>query len=222
MNDELVNTEASRSAKDRARSVREFYEKHGHSFARTRGFVWNEEKLIAERIHPGMTVVDVGAGNGRFATLLTNIEYIGIEPSSTLRASADPTLNLQPGELPNLSLNDRVADIVVSFAVFHHLSTFEERRLSVNELIRITKSGGLIAASAWYVQNQTPGQDLLIPWKAEGASAERYIHLFADDEWKALWNHPELIIEHIGLFGREDWTDDSNVARNWFVIAHRK
>lgn len=70
-----------------AQSVAKFYEDHGAAFAATRGSAWAELERAATLIKPGMTVVDVGAGNGRFSKLLPEgVTYIGVEPSSTLRA----------------------------------------------------------------------------------------------------------------------------------------
>jgi len=277
------------NAKTIRESVAKFYEKHGAAFARTRQFTWAEEKLITKRIQSGMTVVDVGAGNGRFAKRLPLIRgtegvsdgirkhlplpllkeagcsYIGIEPSATLRNTADKNLDMREGALPRLKLDDKIADVTVCLAVFHHLGSEEERKASVEELIRITKKGGLIAASAWWVATarcptspiaQTPpltppqrgvgseiilplsegeqegvlsppvvgseGCDLWIPWRAEGADAKRFVHAFAEEEWKKLWTRMELEIEKIGLFGKDDWTEDPKEARNLFVMAKRK
>ncbi|MSR84967.1 class I SAM-dependent methyltransferase [Candidatus Uhrbacteria bacterium] len=227
-------------------SVADFYERYGAAFGRTRGMSWNEEKMIAERVRKEMIAVDVGAGNGRFAKLLPDdIHYVGFEPSSTLRAGADPKLNLQDGSLPHLPINDATADVTVCFAVLHHLPTLDDQQAAVNELIRITKPGGLIAASAWHLSHTAPDEvsrhretagseqgwdtssgatrvDFFIPWRAEGADAKRYVHAFDQKEWLSLWTHPQIEIERIGLFGKQDWTDDPNEGRNWFVIAHKK
>ena len=221
-------------AKDLRDRVADFYERHGAGFSRTRGMVWAEEKIVANLITPGMTVVDVGAGNGRFARLVPDgAVYIGIEPSEALRTSSDGRMNnppLRAGGFPSLPIEDRVADVTVCFAVFHHLPTEEDRRAAVDELIRITKPGGIIAATTWHVPIDHPRLspiedgdtgDFFMSWKAEGADAKRYVHLFTDDEWAALWNRPDLTVDRVGLFGREDWTDDEQDARNRMVICRR-
>ncbi|HEU0051039.1 MAG TPA: class I SAM-dependent methyltransferase [Patescibacteria group bacterium] len=218
-------------AKRQRQAVKNFYEIHGASFGRTRGFTWEEEKLVAGRIQPGMTILDIGAGNGRFAKLVPeHANYIGIEPSSSLRANADPDLDIRDGALPDLKqIPDQTADITICFAVFHHLPA-EDRQRSMKELIRMTKAGGLIAATAWiptqFLPSDFDGQkqeeDLLIPWEAEGSHAERYVHVFSMKEWTELWNDSELIIEHIGMFGKSDWATSLSEARNWFAMAKRK
>ncbi len=214
-----------------AESVTAFYQQHGSAFARTRGMIWHEERLLAERIKPGMKVVDIGAGNGRFARLLIEgSSYVGIEPSPALRAAAHPSLEMQAGHLPHLPLADHVADVTACFAVLHHIPGFEGRRQAIEELIRITKPGGLIAATAWYhgdreaLEPIAEGElgDVWVPWKAEGAEGKRFVHFMQPGEWERLWDHPALAIERIGLFGTEDWTEDPAQARNWFVMAQTK
>jgi len=196
-------------AKDIRQSVADFYEMHGPAFARTRGFVWEEEKEIVKNIQSGMTIVDIGAGNGRFANRLpANVRYIGLEPSSTLRASATPSLNIRPGGFPQLDLEDAIADVTVCLAVLHHLPTASDREQATEELIRVTKSGGIIAATAW--NTREPSGDTWVPWKAEGANAQRFVHLFSESEWRALWLHPLLTIEHL------------KIGKNFFVLARKK
>lgn len=216
-------------AKDLQASVRDFYERCATSFSRTRNtLVWPEEKIIAAKIKPGMTVVDVGAGNGRFAKLLPQeTRYIGFEPSAGFRDEAKG-LDLRPGELPKISLDDATADITVCFAVFHHIPGIKNRKDAVDELIRITKHGGLIAVTSWHpeetekesVAGGDPG-DIWIPWTSGNEQGKRYVHLMDEKEWMNLWTRPEVTIEKIGLFGKEDWTENPAEARNWFVVAKR-
>ena len=237
-------------------AVQTFYEEYGAVFSRTRSYAWNEEKYAATFVKPGMTVVDVGAGNGKFASALpSGVTYIGIEPSSTFRASAPPDLDLRPGALPSLPIDDATADVTTCFAVFHHIPTREGRQAAVQELIRITKPEGLIIASSWHlphilplakgelegvrsdsahtsphpsfarrgirVKNGEPG-DVWVPWKADGATAQRFVHLMQPGEWKNLWLNDALQIEQIGLFGKDDWTQNIDEARNWLVMGRKK
>lgn len=221
MNDQL--------AKQLAHSVTDFYAVHGAAFARTRGMVWHEERVVANRILPGMKVVDIGAGNGRFARLLIEgSDYTGIEPSDALRGSSPPDVRLYPGAFPHLPLENNLADVTTCFAVIQHIPGEEHRRNAVDELIRITKPGGLIAATSWHhalqdkriewIKNGDPG-DAWIPWKAEHADGKRYVHFMQPNEWENLWRHPSLSIERIGMYGEHDWTSDEASARNWFVLA---
>jgi SAM-dependent methyltransferase len=211
-------------------SVAKFYEEHGAVFAQTRKGAWSELLLIAKRVKPNDTVVDIGAGNGRFFQfLLTPVNYVGIEPSESLRANALTGANLKPGFFPKIDLEDEIADMTVSFAVFHHLVTEKDREEAVEEMIRITKPEGLIAATAWYIDQSEhePVQDgderdVWIPWRAEMADEKRFVHAFTKREWEELFTHPDLEIERVGFFGGKDWTDDEQSARNFLVIAKKK
>jgi SAM-dependent methyltransferase len=217
-------------AKRSQESVHHFYEKHGESFSATRKSLWPEQILIAKRISSGQTVIDVGAGNGRFRTILPDdIQYIGIEPSKALRKTALKSTVLQSGELPKLKIKDKIANVTVCFAAFHHLPTEKIRAQSVEELIRITKPGNLIVATAWYIPKdkyepveESSEDDVWISWKADNEEGRRFVHRFNEKEWRRLWTHPELDIENIGLFGDHDWTKDTSNARNFMVIATRK
>lgn len=217
-------------AKHQQRVVHNFYETHGASFAETRKNPWPEQILIAKEITPEMTVLDIGAGNGRFASILPEgVNYIGIEPSKRLREAAPAGVRLKPGELPELKLDNELADITVCFAVLHHIPTEALRERAVKELIRITKPGGMLVASAWRINTDevepvahSKEDDVWIPWKADQKTAKRFVHRFTLREWKKLWTRPGLEIEKIGLFGKDDWTEDQQKARNFFVIAKKK
>ncbi len=217
-------------AKSRRAGVADFYETHAAAFSQTRTFVWPEERLVAARIDPKMTVVDIGAGNGRFARLLPrDTTYIGIEPSAGLRAHA-PSLDLRPGGFPHIPLPDRIADVTVCFAVFHHLLDQEERLQAFEELLRVTKPGGLIALTSWIGANHPQAEPLIdglpgddwIPWKKEGASAKRFVHTLTREETGLLVHNPDFLVETATLFGKETATQTLAEARNWFILGTRR
>lgn len=221
----MNNDFAKRVQKD----VRAFYEAHGFSFANTRNGLWPEQILLAKTVRPGMTVIDIGAGNGRFESALpAGADYIGIEPSGSLRDAS--SAKLIPGELPHLPLAENKGDLTVCFAVLHHIPSEQARKASVQEMIRVTKPGGRIAASAWHLPvneafervEYAQENDVWVPWKAGQETAKRFVHRFTEREWKKLWTCPELEIEKIGLFGKNDWTEYAGEARNFFVMAKKK
>lgn len=228
-------------AKGLTEDVRDFYERHGAWFATTRGKIIPEQPFVSEYIQAGVTVVDVGAGNGRFAKLLPkDTRYIGVEPSEALRKSVSPTSDLKPlafdlvpGSLPHLPLEDSISDITACLAVLHHIPTQTERRASVEELVRITKPGGTILATSWlhnpHAAQTTPileGEqgDVWMPWQGLNPEekGQRYVHFMQPGEWERLWNHPGLDIVQIGMYGKKDWTVDKTEALNWRVIAKRR
>ncbi len=226
-------------AKALSSNVQDFYEQHGAWFATTRGKIIPEQPFVSSYIQAGMTVVDVGAGNGRFAKLLPpDVTYIGIEPSQTLRDSMTITgmssaSNIQPGSLPSLRLPDAISDVTVCLATLHHIPSKETRQASIKELIRITKPDGIILATSWLrnphnltttdIENAEPG-DIWMPWQGLGEKdkGQRYVHFMQPGEWNDLWSDPELELIQIGMHGKKDWTEDEQEALNWRVIAKRR
>lgn len=215
-------------AKQLQENVRAFYEQHGAWFATTRGKILPEQAFVSTYVKPGMTVVDVGAGNGRLAKLLPEgVTYIGVEPSEALRGGG----SMVDGSLPTIPLPDQTANVATCLAVFHHIPTQETRRASIEGLIRITKPGGIILATSWLqnphgdvttiVTNGEPG-DCWMPWDGPDGQALRYVHFMQPSEWEMLWTHPALEIIQIGMHGKRDWTDDVSEALNWRVIARRR
>ena len=110
-----------------AQEVAEFYESQGAVFSSKRSWPWDLMSLFKDRLKPGDLLVDVGAGNGRLAdTLPPNVRYLGLEPSSSLRAASE--CDLRPGELPHLDLPGDSADAVACIAVLHHIPSKELRQ----------------------------------------------------------------------------------------------
>jgi len=190
-------------AKQLTQNVKEFYETHGTAFSKTRHQYWDVFEQIKSLCKPGDTLVDIGAGNGRLKDYLPEqTTYLGIEPSDSLRANHP---EIQKGQLPELPLQSEIADITTCIAVLHHVPTIELDE-SIQELIRVTKTGGHLIATAWHldptdheaIPNAAKG-DVWVKWRAEGADAKRYVHLFTQDEWEKLWTHPCLEIIYIGF-----------------------
>lgn len=190
-------------AKRLAQNVAEFYETHGEAFSRTRHQYWDVFEYIKSLCKPGDTLVDIGAGNGRLKNYLPDqLTYIGIEPSDSLRGNHP---DIQKGQLPELPLADNLADITTCIAVLHHVPPIELQR-SIQELIRVTKTGGYIVATAWHLDpkdheavDEGVSGDVWIKWRAEGTNAKRYVHIFTTEEWEKLWSIPCLDIVHNGF-----------------------
>lgn len=194
----MANIDQTRKRVD---EVSRFYEDHGAHFARTRFALWPWMREIAMRVLPGMTVVDVGAGNARFIEAFGNdVRYVGIEPSSALRDAAKPKLHekasIEYGLLPHLDVENAIADLTTCIAVFHHLPR-SLHRSSMHELIRITKPGGLICISVWNARGKgflryplawvaawlrvtfwkgLHSGECYVPWKSGTSIANRYVY----------------------------------------------
>lgn len=228
-------------------SVQEFYENHGAAFSKTRGATWPVMRLVSAELRPGMTLVDVGAGNGRLAReLAAGVNYIGIEPSSTLRAAAEellrdcPGTRMLSGALPCLPLKDGVADVVACIAVLHHL-TRDEREVAVHELARILKPGGTLVLTVWNLRSLRMRSwktwlaawcrlplvygggfgDTWVRWPAHGAWARRYVHAFTLRELRSLCDSNVWEIERAEAWGNQG-QESIWRAGNLVVVARRR
>ena len=230
------------------RAVNEFYESHGASFSATRHSAWGVMRLVLEAAAHAETVIDVGAGNARLASIVpSHIAYISIEPSSSLReASREVIANrmnaqVRAGGFPDLPAIDGEADVVACLAVLHHVVSPAERKKAVHELARITRPGGKAIVTVWNLRHRSffrlgiilaawlrlpmirggGSGDVWIPWKAEGVKALRYVHAFTLREFKKLFDEREWKIERAEGWGA-DGPADIFSAKNLVIVAERK
>lgn len=125
---------------------------------------------------PVRSVLDVGAGEGRWATVLRRIcpraAYLGVDPSDYAVARYGRRRNIVRGTLDDLDalFGDRTFDLVVCCSVLNYLPRAEMKR-GIAQLARHT--GGLayleIYASSDDVEGDTAG------WHSESATEYRRV-----------------------------------------------
>jgi predicted adenylyl cyclase CyaB len=101
---------------------------------------WLADRL---EIRPGRTIIDLGAGTGKFTRLLakTGARIIAVEPVAGMRAKFQrllPTIDILEGTAENMPLPDGGADAVVVAQAFHWFNG--ERALA--EIRRVLRPGG--------------------------------------------------------------------------------
>lgn len=152
---------------------RAFYSAVADPFDATRqatapGMVALVEQLPAGDPVQGLTVVDVGCGNGRLARLLAGrgapVLYVGVDANPALLAHA----RAQTATLPGLTAHFVEADlaypgweesvprpqpagfdVVACLATLQHLPGYALRLATVAALARLLRPGGLLALSLW-------------------------------------------------------------------------
>lgn len=105
----------------------------------------------------GRSLLDVGAGVGTFAATQASQGWrvTAAEPSLSMRAVAVqrfPDLLIMNDALPNLSSGTDEFDAVTANFVLNHVP---DPRAAAQELMRVRKPGGLIAASVWVTSPST-------------------------------------------------------------------
>ncbi|MDQ1184305.1 SAM-dependent methyltransferase [Agrobacterium larrymoorei] len=119
-------------------------------------------------LHLGRTVLEVGAGTGKFLPLLqeTGAEIIALEPVDAMRAKIDSAFDVRTlgGSADQIGLPDASVDVVVCAQAFHWFATAE----AVTEMRRVLRPGGVLGL-IWN------GRDVGVPWVASmGAILDRY------------------------------------------------
>ncbi len=102
---------------------------------------------------PGMTVVDVGAGTGLFATAMREwfgVSVLAVEPSEAMRAMiADvPGIDVLAGSAEELPLDNNSADGAWLSTVTHHITDLPA---AAAELRRVVRPGGSVLIRNFFV-----------------------------------------------------------------------
>lgn len=168
---------------------RRFYECHAASFSASRGRPWQGwGRLLAHLAAPAegmLRVLDLGCGNGRFATFLAarsheRIDYWGIDDSPALletarRRLASPAssggrlepswsrLDLTGAELPRL-LSHRTFHLIALFGVLHHIPGLAARADLLARLAAHLDPRGVLAVSWWRFDRQSRWASKVVPW----------------------------------------------------------
>lgn len=92
---------------------------------------------------PGLTLVDIGAGTGQFATAFSDwfgLEVVAIEPSAAMRDQIPPSeaIRVLEGDAVALPLPDESSDAAWLSLVIHHIS---DLRAAAHEIRRVLRPG---------------------------------------------------------------------------------
>lgn len=92
---------------------------------------------------PGMTLVDVGAGTGQFASAFSDwfgVTVVAVEPSAAMRSRIprSPAIQAREGNASALPLPDESADAAWLSLVIHHVADLE---VAAHEIRRVLRPG---------------------------------------------------------------------------------
>lgn len=124
--------------------------RHGHiEFATTM-------RYIHRYLTPGMRILEIGAGTGRYSHSLARegyaVDAVELVESNIVRFNA----NTQPGE--NITVRqgnacdlsafaDNTYDMTLLLGPMYHLFTEDEKLAALSEAIRVTKKGGVVCVA---------------------------------------------------------------------------
>lgn len=96
-------------------------------------------------------VLEIGPGRGEFASecIARQFDYVGIEPSDELRKQLEArNIAVVGGSAPPIPFDNNSFDLVHSYDLIEHLSTYPEAVDLSSEAFRVLKPGGYISIVA--------------------------------------------------------------------------
>ena len=197
---ELVLTENSNNNLETT-YVKEVYQEIAQHFSNTRSYKWSWVINFLDSLKTDSIVYDLGCGNGRNMDH-GSLKFIGIDNcESFVSICKSKNLSVINSNITKIPLNNNSADAIICIAVFHHLSSVENRVQSLLEMKRLIKPGGKILISTWSINQPQKtrrtfnnyGNNIVL-WNSYGKVYERYYYIFKLDEIKELIKKVGLII----------------------------
>ncbi len=153
------------------------------------------QKLVQElNLASDKTVVDLGAGTGKFTRQLREAcesKIIAIEPVAGMRkkfSAALPSIEVHDGTAESMPLSDASCDAVVVAQAFHW---FDGNR-ALREIHRVLKPNGYLGL-IWNVRDES------LPWTAELSNIispfEKNTPRYKSGEWKIAFDQAALFTE---------------------------
>lgn len=196
------------------KNVNEVYEKIAEHFNVTRVNKWSWVEDFLSKLQPNSLVLDLGCGNGRNMNH-ENINFIGVDNCNKfVRICNEKGLYVINSNIIKIDLENEKADGIICIAVFHHLSTPENRIEALREMKRLVKPGGKILLSVWSLNQPQKtrrkfnnyGNNIVI-WNSYGVMFERYYYIFKINEIKNLFRLVGLsLVNHQYSCGNEVFT----------------
>lgn len=168
---------------------RDFYDAVALEFSATRDHAWpGWEDVLSELSEGTLRVLDVGCGNGRFATFLGDrwkgrLVYLGVDSNEVLLTHAreqprtSEQIDFEQHEL--LSAGFRTDppqgpfDLIVLFGVLHHIPSFAARSALLALLGARLADRGVLAVTLWRFAEDERLRKRLLPWEEYNARARR-------------------------------------------------
>lgn len=184
--------------------VKNVYENIAERFSHSRLHKWKWISDFFENIHKDSLVYDIGCGNGR-NMMYNGYRFIGVDNCENLiKICQSKNLDVILSNCTDIPLDSNTADAIICIAMFHQLSSNENRIQCLLEIKRLLKVGGKILISVWSIKQPSKTRrtfenygDNIVLWNNYGNIYERYYYIFKIDEIKNLFKKTGLkLLEH--------------------------
>ena len=171
-------------------------------FDTKRAYLWKGIKSFIKLKDNNSLFLDAGCGNGKNMLAIKNkVNCIGFDfcESNNLICSKKG-LDVSTINIKTIPYRDSVFDHAFTVAVIHHIEKESDRVKAINELVRVTKSGGTIFIQVWSAdipKNKkfikiNEDNDYFITWfVAKDNLIKRFYHLFTREEFIRLLQQVE-------------------------------
>lgn len=161
---------------------RRFYEGFAADFSATRQRLQPGVQRLLPRLLHANQILDLGCGNGELAHQLQQNgfsgSYLGLDFSAGLleharrQTGAAGKFNFRQADLSSpgwsAGLPPASFDLILAFAVFHHLPGADLRTDLLRDLSRLLVPGGLLIHSHWQFLNSPRLRRRIQPWRLAG------------------------------------------------------
>jgi len=172
------------------------YSQIAEHFDKTREYLWKGIKEFIQSTDDNSILLDAGCGNGKNMLVKNRVNCIGFDfCESNNQICSKKGLDVSTSNIKMIPYRDSVFDHSFTVAVLHHIEKEIDRVNAINELVRVTKSGGTIFIQVWSAdipKNKkfikiNDNNDYFITWEVEkGYVLKRFYHLFTRDEFTKL------------------------------------
>lgn len=181
---------------------------------------------IHKFLKPGMGILEIGAGTGRYSLALARegyrvdaVELVehNIEVFRRKLGKEDKVRLMQGNALDLWEYEDESFDITLSLGPMYHLFDEEKRKQAMREAVRVTKKGGYIFTA--YCMNEATmlqyafGKDLLFEYREKNLVSENFVWTPNENDAFALVRREQIFsltedeaVERIGLIATDGAT----------------
>ena len=179
--------------------VEQTYSHISDEFDKTRVSHWKGVKEFITSLQKDSLVLDAGCGNGKNMQIRSDLKYLGCDLCENFAEICKRKgFDVIVSNIKSMPFDVNKFDAVMCIAVLHHISSDEDRLLSLNELIRVLKPKGKLLFQVWAREQEltkkfiqiNDNNDFFVTWtmkdSKDGELSKRYYHLFSEKDIDSL------------------------------------